>query len=228
MNPGDSGGSGAAFDNEQTALGGIAGFPYSDQTQAQSVGSVAGQVFGPNASTAVAVAALEEALAQNSGSIDIIAYSGGAQAFTTAFGELTAAQQARIGNILYISPGAGEQLAGTGNNTTVVLGTGGADVAATSFMTIPFGANQIRSNCSHTDLACLFQAAQAQLTQFAKDGPCKNQDVFTRPPPPIPPKRFPLYYMPAVDDGGGGYGGLDYLDLMFGGTPVVTSTISYN
>ena len=141
--------------------------------------------FGPNASTAVAFQALQEALTQNSGPIDIVAYSGGAQAFTTAYGELTAAQQARIGHILYISPGAGGQLAGTAvaTNTTVVTGTGGADVAATGFMTIPFGANQIETSCSHTDLSCLFKAAQAQLSQFAKDGPCTNQDIFVLPFP---------------------------------------------
>lgn len=231
MGPGDSTGSGAAFDNEQIALGAVAGFPYAGQSQPASIASVLSQaVFGPNTSTLYAVAALEDALSSNTGSIDVIAYSGGAQAFTTAFNELTPAQQARIGNILYISPGAGGQLAGTADaaNTTVVLGGNGADVAATIWMTVPFGANQIETNCAHTDLGYLLQAAQAQLSQFAKDGQCTNQDIFFRHPqgtaPPMP-RALPFY--PLADGGSGGGLGSGPVPSPEP-QPVITTTITYN
>jgi hypothetical protein len=53
---------------------------------------VASQVFfGPNASTAVAPQALQDALTTTTGSIDVIAYSGGVQAFATALGQLSEA-----------------------------------------------------------------------------------------------------------------------------------------
>jgi hypothetical protein len=47
--------------------------------------------FGPNASTAVAPQALQDALTTTTGSIDVIAYSGGVQAFATALGQLSEA-----------------------------------------------------------------------------------------------------------------------------------------
>jgi hypothetical protein len=180
-------------------------------------------VLGPNASTAVAVAALEEALAQSTGSIDVIAYSGGAQAFATAYGELTPSQQSRIGNILYLSPGmgvGGGLLPTTANpaNTTVITGTGLYDIGATAWATGGPGTNNIQTSCNHLDLGCLLNAAQAQLGQFAKDGSCTSQDIFLLQQGGSGGGPRKLFFQVANIGGGGDFGGGG--DNSSGGGPV--------
>jgi hypothetical protein len=172
-----------ALDDLQIQLGAVAGFPYNDLSASGSIMNVASQgLIGPNDSTAVALSALQAALAGTNGSIDVIAYSGGAQAFSTAYSQLSSADQARIGSILYISPGAVGTLVTTKDpsKTSVVMGKGAADVGATAFTTIPLGVSTTWTACAHTDLACLLSAAQQQITQFAAGGPCAKQDIFQR------------------------------------------------
>jgi hypothetical protein len=126
---------------------------------------------------------LYDALNNTTGMIDVVAYSGGAQAFTTAFDQLTPKQQARIGGILYLSPGAGETLAVTSNpaNTTVVMGaTQNIDVLATVGTTIPSDVrNVIWSGCNHTDVGCLEYWGRSTIAKFKAGGSCPSQDIFT-------------------------------------------------
>ena len=110
----------------------------------------------------------------------------------TALGQLSPADQARIGHILYISPG----MVGTlptpsgADNATIVEGWNyDVDPLATVGMVIPMGVKTIKTACDHTDLGCLLGAAP--LAQITADGPCPYADIFTRmsrriaPPPPV-------------------------------------------
>jgi hypothetical protein len=211
MTPGEGAPSTAAFDREAIDLGGVSAYPYSNMSHAGAAIDNASQaLFGPNTSTQVALDALNDALNTNSGSIDVVTVSGGAQAFTTAFGLLSPANQARIGSILYLSPGVGGELVTTPDrsNTTIVLGTGPKDIAATAFGYFPPGVQIIKTPCAHTDVACELRHAQAQLAQMKARGPCSSQDIFQRP----------LHLM-----GGGGNDGsiLGLLGLGGGGVRVV-------
>jgi hypothetical protein len=176
------------FDSQQIALGGVAGYPYAGLGRGASLGSVFSQaLIGPNASTQVGLNTLLDALNNNAGSIDVIAYSGGAQVLATALGELSPADQARIGNILYISPGMVGTLPLGTESTTVVLGTGPSDDAATFGTVIPIAdsVSTFNTQCSHTDLACLLSSAGAitALARMRSDGACSSQDIFSRPSP---------------------------------------------
>jgi len=197
---------------QQAALGAVAGFPYSGQSLPQSLGAVVSQaVFGPNASTAVALQTLLAALNGTSGSIDVIAYSGGAQAFATALGELSPAQQARIGNILYISPGMLGTLPtpnGTANVTVVEGWNASIDPVAMLGTSIPSGVNVIKTTCDHADLACLLR--NSPLAVITADGPCSSQGVFFRHPDPWSGRSFVTSAF--------NFTGLEVLALIFGDT----------
>jgi RHS repeat-associated protein len=178
MSPGSG-----AFDNLAIQLGATSGFPYNDLSPVSSVASVLSQaLLGPNDSTAAAYWSLQNALRRNSGLVDVIAYSGGAQAFATALGMLSGEDRTRIGTVLYISPGMSGTLPVTNNpgNTTVIWGEGSADVAATFGTIIPLTVQPIRTSCHHTDLTCLFRAAAAQLSKISAGGRCVYQDIYLR------------------------------------------------
>ena len=153
------------------SIGAITAFPYAGQNPVSSTASVIFQGTGPNGATGVALAAINFALSTNSGKIDIVAYSGGAAAFTDAYGELSTADQQRIGNILYLSPGAAGEIV-TNGSTSVVLGSGVLDNLATIGTYIPPGTPITDSNCAHTDFACLARSAQRQLNTIQNDGSC--------------------------------------------------------
>jgi hypothetical protein len=225
---------GSPFDQEQISLGGIAGFPYAGLNPVDSVLSVVSQAaLGPNASTVVALNALLDALNNNNGPIDVIAYSGGAQAFATAYGELSSAQQNRIANVLYLSPGMLGTLVVPPNATvTDVYGWNySADPVATVGTSIPWGVRTIPTPCDHMDIGCLLK--YAPLAQITKDGSCSSQDVFSLP------ATTSLASLGIGGPGGagalGGQGGgwgtnyqiFGWLDLIFGGVPNVTSTIRW-
>lgn len=184
------------IEDEQISLGGIAAFPYNGLIgfgpNLQAVVSQA--VLGPNLSTAVAFQALTDALNNNPGSIDVIAYSGGAQAFATALTELSAQQQARIGNILYISPGMLGTLptpTGTANVTVVEGWNADIDPVAMIGTSIPQGVSVIKTQCDHTNLACLLSNSPQSV--IYSDGQCSKQDIFLRPPPSRAKFQPPVY-----------------------------------
>ena len=103
------------FANLTMSLGSYAAYSYSGSEVLSSVGQVGVQAFGSNNATQIALTGIQTALATNPGSIDIVAYSGGASAFTAAYGQLSQAEQQRIGSVLYISPGAFGGIAGVVN-----------------------------------------------------------------------------------------------------------------
>jgi RHS repeat-associated protein len=109
--------------------GAISAFPYAGGTHVSDVLQVITQGAGiPTGETLTALAAIALA-AQNPGPIDIVAFSGGAQAFTTAFGMLTTAVQSRINSITYIDPGGGGGLTAGNSNTSVTVLGESSDVA---------------------------------------------------------------------------------------------------
>jgi RHS repeat-associated protein len=181
---------GTAWNTEAVSLGADTGYPYNGEGTVGSILSVMGQASAPNDSTTAALNAILYALSSNSGPISIVADSGGAGAFTAAYSQLSAAQQARIGSVLYIAPGADTTLAAAGT-TTVLEGPGAANYWATFFTKIPSGASVVNTNCSHTDLACWFAAASSQLQAMASNQ-CSSPEVFTRTTPAgVPGMGFP-------------------------------------
>jgi RHS repeat-associated protein len=83
-------GSNPSFENFANGVGAVTAYPYANEGTIAGAASVVSQAaFGPNDSTETALAALIYALNTNSGLIDVVAYSGGAQAFSTAYEQLT-------------------------------------------------------------------------------------------------------------------------------------------
>jgi hypothetical protein len=151
-----------------------------------SILNVAAQAGFSNNSTQAALDSIQDALNTNTGSIDVIAYSGGSAAFTAAYGSLSASQQQRIGNILYVSPGSASRLAANGN-TSVVRGQGLADTAVMIGTEVPIGVPISEAHCAHTDFGCLAQAAQKQINEMKANGRCGAPQVISRKPMPLPP-----------------------------------------
>ena len=162
---------GSAFTQIANAAGAGQAYPYSGLGPITSIMSVAQQSVQANAATGAALAAITDALSKNSGTIDIVAYSGGSAAFTAAYGLLSVTDRQRIGNIVYVSPGAAGELA-TNGNTTVVLGSDWKGVGATVGTYIPPGTPITDSQCGHQDFACLVRAAQSQFSLIQSNGAC--------------------------------------------------------
>jgi RHS repeat-associated protein len=175
MSPGGN----PVWQQEAQTLGADTAYPYQGQGPAGSIGSVIQQAFtGWNAATTAAYNAIIYAIGSSSTPVDIVAYSGGAGAFTAAWAGLTAAQKAMIGQILYISPGsAGAPLAHNGQ-TSYEFGSGLTDGFVT-FGNTPVGGPITSTNCAHTDLTCLFGAVSGTLSSIQADGPCSSPEVFT-------------------------------------------------
>jgi RHS repeat-associated protein len=164
-------------------LGADSAYPFQGQSTVSSVASV----FAPgNSTTLPAFNAILYALASTNGSVDIIAYSGGAAAFTAAYGELSSAQQARIGLVLYLSPGVAGSIADVSGTTRVVTGaTQGADPLAMVGTEIPSDVPTSNTGCDHTDFACLMNSfwGKKLVTGMQEKGSCSNPEVFTRSSP---------------------------------------------
>jgi len=223
----------STFNSTASKLGAAMAFPYSGLNIIGSVASIAGQAQGPNDSTAVAYASLTNTLANNTGKIDVVAYSGGASAFTAAYGLLTSAQRSQIGSILYVSPGAVGQLASIPGATSIIAGRGPEDGAAIALTAFPPGVPVKYTSCEHTDLACLLANAQTQMFKISANGACNNPGISTlvpsggggtvgQSPPQFPPSWTApnpwslIDWVYTIPLGGGG------------GTPDVTSTIRYD
>jgi hypothetical protein len=177
------GGFGSYYDPNSafTQIGGAAGavqaYPYAG---CWSLGSLpVGSFFNwfAQAATQTALSAILSALQNNSGTVDIVAWSGGAQAFTNAYNDLSPAQQQRIGDIVYVSPGAFGTLA-SNSSTTILIGAGGQDVFATGLTTIPA---TVDTTCNHRNFACFVQQAQAQFSPIQNDGSCSSPQTFSNP-----------------------------------------------
>ncbi len=92
---------------------------------------------------------------------------------------LDSADQARIGSILYISPGAFGQIAVIPGKTTIVTASDDKDSGATALKSFPPGVPVIKSGCGHTGLACLFSAAQNQSIAIGNNSSCQSPIVNT-------------------------------------------------
>jgi len=186
------------FTNTAIQMGADSAYPYSGINK--PTGWAAS--FGDQQAVLTAYNAIEFALLNNSGSIDIVTNSAGATAFSQAYSELTPNEQSRIGNILYLAPGGVGTLQ-VNSSTTVVHGSGGTDIGASLGLVIPAGQPITDANCAHSDFACLASSptAAAVLSQMTADGPCNSPNVFTRQSP----YGSPGYGVPK---GGGGVAGI--------------------
>jgi RHS repeat-associated protein len=164
------------------------------------VGSVAAQALaGANASTLVALDSILQA-AQDPGNINIFTFSGGAQAFASAYQYLPASIQGRINNVTYVSPGtSGTTLpSGASGTPTVVLGTGLADNLATFGTTVPLGTQFIDTPCGH-DANCEFNYAYSALLQRSGNS-CSDQTTFSRGSQAVEQVNSNISYWYIIDD----------------------------
>jgi RHS repeat-associated protein len=216
MGPGTNG----DWTAEAGLLGADAAYPYQGEGAAASVASVASQaLFGPNDSTQAVYNAIKYAISSSSTPVDLVAYSGGAGALTAAWNLLSSSQKSMVGNILYISPGAGGAPLATSasGQTNYVFGSGAAEFLATFGNTPVKAASITQTNCDHTDLACLFNAASGTLAAIQSNGSCSNPKVFTRTNPSgVPGIGIPW---PAVGGGssGGAGAGMSYWQPVYYG-----------
>ena len=172
------------FANE---VGAISAFPYAGGSQAGGVANIMKQGLGmPTGATLTALQAIAMA-AQNSGPISIYAFSGGAQAFSTAWNYLTSDVQNRIKNITYIAPAAASDLQGGNGANVRVYGdqadsvnlalrlVNGAEPSNTQFFDT--------GSCGH-NANCIFAKYAASLEDNATSCPVGGGSVFGAPSHP--------------------------------------------
>jgi RHS repeat-associated protein len=163
------------------------------------------------------------AAAADPGAINIVAYSGGAGAFTIAYGMLTSEIQSRISSVTYLSPGANgpfdgwlpgtqpDTLGGLHFPTAIVKG---AWILSnlTEMNTLEGYHSPIQTNCGHTDTACLLGAASTFLKNN-KGNPCSSPAVYSRSKNSVKvTPGFGPHWNPQVGGTGGGSMGLTVYD----------------
>ena len=142
------------------ASGAIVAFPYSSTANSGNLGvlqgvlQVAAQVFAPTSSTYTAISSLVAAAADQQ-PINVVTFSGGAEAFTKAVSFLNSHGQQSvtglISNITYISPGAIATPLYDNGNTAVLLGNNLLDnlVTGGSMFGLLGVKPQVAPNCGH-------------------------------------------------------------------------------
>jgi RHS repeat-associated protein len=156
-------------------IGAISAFGYAGGTLPPDLANVMAQGVGiPTGATLTALEAIALA-AQNPGPIDIIAFSGGAASFTTAWGYLNADVKSRIESITYVAPGSSPtQSLQTGNpGTYIQVFDGSADFVDIALQLL--GGSQPSSqnfyptgSCGH-DASCIFATYFDQI-EFGQSG----------------------------------------------------------
>ncbi len=150
-----------SIDDFAGQIGAITVFPFAGGS---IPGGAASVLFGTLTSDAAAEAvaqAILAAAADQSGDINIFAFSGGANAFAAALQLLPADVISRINNVTYASPGAGGQLPlVNGKAPEVIYGTGLDDNLATLPTIFPAGTTIVHTTCGH-DASCEFEQAGA-------------------------------------------------------------------
>jgi RHS repeat-associated protein len=178
--PGDAGSKG--LENFANAQGADLAFPYTN-----SFFGGLGQVFvqgmgGNTAATTVALNSLKSALGDGSGPVNVFTFSGGAQALQNAYDQLSPAEQGRINNIVYISPGSGNPFPIVhGNGSTVILEATGADTfPLKSGGNAPIGGVTFVNvgDCKH-DSNCMFLNHANLFTPYAGTR-CNDRKTFSR------------------------------------------------
>jgi RHS repeat-associated protein len=110
-------------------VGAISAFGYAGGTIPSGILSVAAQGLGVQTGATITALQAINLAAAGSGPINIIAFSGGAQAFTSAYNLLSPSIQARIASITYVDPGANGLLASGVPGTSVTLLSDNSDLA---------------------------------------------------------------------------------------------------
>jgi len=167
----------SALNAAASAVGGVYVAAYDGQSTLGAILSVAAQALaGPNANSQ-AVADAANAIANDPNGIQVVAFSGGAQAFSTAAqSELIEDDGLQnITQITYLSPGLGPfgQLY-TGPDTTVFYGTGFKDFALTFFGRLSQGGPSL---CCGHNFGLEYQTLQQQhpeITSNLTSCPVKN------------------------------------------------------
>jgi RHS repeat-associated protein len=236
-------------------LGGITQTPYTagtsgEQAFADQVGEVSSfgyeggslpaglaNVFlaqGVGVPTGAVASALNAILlaAQNPGPIDIVTFSGGAQAFTSAFSYLNAATQNRIQSITYVDPaGTGSLSSGTSSTSVRVFGDSSDWVNTALEFAVGSPTNPNPASATYYDTGACGHDANCAFNIYGdmigyNDTSCSSGAgaIFGVPKS----SAFGLGYAQAV----GGYAGAAlyfYLsNLGTDPTPSVTSTIRYD
>jgi RHS repeat-associated protein len=164
-------------------IGAISAFPYAGGTELSGIATVAVQGMGfmteavQNALNSILLAA------QNPGPINIIAFSGGASAFTSAWGYLSPDIQQRIQSITYIDPGSAPwQPLQSGDAGTVINvfadSSDSANIALELIGTQPSSQNYYNTgNCGH-EANCVFAKYAQQIEQGMSGCPIGAGSVF--------------------------------------------------
>jgi RHS repeat-associated protein len=174
-------------------IGAVQAFPYASGSRSGVLGAIAGlsqvayqALLGASPSTFTAFMSVMAA-SQDPGPINIFTFSGGAQAFASAYQYLPTSVQDRINNVTYVSPGAisGSPLPAGNGSTTAVLGrditaSGAADVLATLLAQLPAGTQIVDTACGH-DSNCEFNAAIDTLDANAGNA-CSQPTTISRGP----------------------------------------------
>ena len=188
----------------------IIAFPYSSTANAvpvlgalQGVLQVAAQLFATTSSTYVAISSLVAA-ASDQLPINVVTFSGGAEAFTQAVSFLNSHGQQNVANLInnvtYMSPGAILTPLYNNGNTAVLLGNDFADALVTgSSMFALLGVKpQIAYNCGHS-LDCIAGHFSDFLTSRAGPG-CSaptmmDQNNFNTFVPFVPGFQDPFFWL---------------------------------
>jgi hypothetical protein len=167
-------------------LGAIVSFPYAGSGIGSGLASVLAQgLLGATteavAATVAAInAAASSTLADGSPApINIVTFSGGAQAFNSALELLSPEVRARIANVLYLSPGASQLSAlATGSSSTTALyyNVTGIDHWISSATPFPRGIDIQSVDCQHS-ATCMFVKAEAMIRSMANSA-CDGMGLF--------------------------------------------------
>lgn len=185
-------------------IGADVAFPYAGQGVVADVGSVVAQDLGAvNAAVQTTEAALQDAgsASQNEGggnAVNIITFSGGAQAASSAINDLG---NVDLTSAVYLEPGTGlitgliTGLPQGANQSAIVRGKGFLNGFLNLF-TRSHGIPVAHTDCGHS-ASCVFNQLSAVTPQ--NTDPCSNPQIFA-------PGRAPQPLFPGGGGGGGGGG----------------------
>jgi RHS repeat-associated protein len=192
--------------NYAQQIGADVAFPYAGQSTLAAVGSILGQDLGvTNGAEQTTQAALQDAgsPAQNAdgnNAVNAIAFSGGAQATTSAVNDL-GSSNVNLTSAVYLEPGTGliTGLVGglaTGSNQTAIVRGKGFLNGVLNAITQPNGIDVFHTNCGHS-ANCVFGQLKSNAGPVNPQNTeaCKNPKVFARGRKPRP-----------IGGGGGGNG----------------------
>jgi RHS repeat-associated protein len=174
---------------------------------------------------------VRDAIAQTSPGemTNVFTISGGSSTWAATYNQLSSAERARIGNVVYMIPGNARASLPSGNGTTLFATGGGLDSFVPSgrpsgYQVVePLDANG--RECGHS-AGCMIAAMSKRLKQFSGSS-CSTPRVITqRQPLPLPPP--PPSLNPGFGGSFGGWNEFDLLQLIMGRQGQAESTITYH